>query len=44
VVFPQVGAIRGNSVSVTPTQTTTYTLYSTNEYGRSAAKVTVTVQ
>jgi hypothetical protein len=44
VVSPQVGAIRGNSVSVTPTQTTTYTLYSTNEYGRSTAKVTVTVQ
>jgi hypothetical protein len=44
VVFPQVGAIRGASVSVTPTQTTTYTLYSTNEYGRSTAKVTVTVQ
>lgn len=44
VVSPQIGAIRGTSVSVTPTQTTTYTLYSTNEYGRSTAKVTVTVQ
>jgi len=44
VVSPQVGAIRGNSVSVTPTQTTTYTLYSTNQYGRSTAKVKVTVQ
>jgi len=44
VVSPQVGAIRGDSVSVTPAQTTTYILYSTNEYGRSAAKVTVTVQ
>jgi hypothetical protein len=44
IVSPQVGAIRGTSVSVTPTQTTTYTLYSTNEYGRSTAKVTVTVQ
>jgi hypothetical protein len=44
VVSPQVGAIRGDSVSVTPAQTTTYTLYSTNEYGRSTAKVTVTVQ
>jgi hypothetical protein len=44
VVSPQVGAIRGDSVSVTPTQTTTYTLYSTNQYGRSTAKVTITVQ
>ncbi len=44
VVSPQVGAIRGDSVSVTPTQTTTYTLYSTNLYGRSTAKVTITVQ
>lgn len=44
VVSPQVGAIRGDSVSVTPTQTTTYTLYSTNQYGRSTAKVKVTVQ
>lgn len=44
IVSPQIGAIRGTSVSVSPTQTTTYYLISTNEYGRSAAKVTVTVQ
>jgi hypothetical protein len=44
IVSPQVGAIRGTSVSVTPTTTTTYTLYSTNAYGRSTAQVTVTVQ
>jgi hypothetical protein len=44
VVSPQVGAVRGTSVVVTPTATTTYTLYGTNEYGRSTAKVTVTVQ
>jgi hypothetical protein len=31
-------------VTVTPTATTTYRLYSTNAYGRSTAKVTVTVQ
>jgi hypothetical protein len=43
VVSPQVGAIRGNSVIVTPTATTTYTLYGTNQYGRSTAKVEVTV-
>ena len=44
VVSPQVGAIRGDSVVVYPTQTTTYTLYSTNQYGRSTSKVTVTVE
>src|SRR5271156_368388 len=43
-VTPQVGAIRGNTVVVTPSQTTTYTLNATNEFGRSASTVTVTVQ
>jgi len=44
IVSPQVGAIRGNTVTVTPTQTTTYTLYGTNSYGRSTASVKVTVE
>jgi hypothetical protein len=44
IVTPQIGAIRGTSVVVTPTQTTTYTLDATNEFGRSTANVTVTVQ
>jgi len=44
IVSPQMGAVRGTSVSVTPRKTTTYTLYSTNAYGRSTAKVTVKVQ
>lgn len=44
VVSPQVGALRGNSATVTPTQTTTYTLYATNQYGRTSASVVVTVQ
>ena len=44
VVSPQVGAVRGNSVIVMPAATTTYTLFGTNAYGRSTAKVTVTVQ
>jgi hypothetical protein len=44
IVTPQVGAIRGTNVSVTPTQTTTYTLDATNEFGRTTATVTVTVQ
>jgi hypothetical protein len=44
VVSPQVGAVRGSSVVVTPTTTTTYTLYGTNAFGRSKATVKVTVQ
>ena len=44
IVTPQVGAVRGNSVGVTPSQTTTYGLVSTNAYGRRVAKVKVTVQ
>lgn len=44
IISPQVGATRGSSVIVNPTSTTTYTLYSTNQYGRSTANVTVTVQ
>jgi hypothetical protein len=43
VVSPAVGAIRGNSVTVYPTVTTTYTLYATNQYGRTTGQVTVTV-
>ncbi len=43
VVSPSVGAIRKTSVVVYPTTTTTYTLYATNQYGRSKAQVTVTV-
>ena len=35
---------RETSGVVTPAQTTTYTLYSTNQYGRSTASVTVTVR
>ena len=44
IVSPQIGAIRGTSVSVAPTQTTTYTLYATGEFGRATSTVTVTVQ
>jgi hypothetical protein len=43
IVSPQAGAVRGTSVSVTPSQTTTYTLYATNQFGRTSAAVTVTV-
>jgi hypothetical protein len=44
VVSPDVGAVRGNSVSVTLSSDTTFTLYATNGYGRSTATVKVTVQ
>jgi Putative Ig domain len=38
------GGISGGTVTITPTATTTYTLNATNQYGRSTAQVTVTVQ
>jgi hypothetical protein len=41
VVSPGVGAIRGNTAVVTPAQSTTYTLYATNPYGRTTATVHV---
>jgi len=44
VISPQVGAVRGNAVTVYPTVTTTYTLDATNQYNRSKKKVTVTIQ
>jgi hypothetical protein len=43
VVSPQVGAARATSVVVTPAQTTTYTLYATNAFGRTMSAVTVIV-
>jgi hypothetical protein len=43
IVSPGPGALRDTSVTVNPTATTTYTLYSTNQYGRSTATVTVSV-
>lgn len=43
IIDPQVGPVRGTSIVVMPTVTTTYTLYSTNQYGRSTASATVTV-
>ena len=44
IVSPQIGAARGTTTIVTPTQTTTYTLYATNQFGRTSATLTVTVQ
>jgi hypothetical protein len=44
IVSPQIGAVGGTSAVVTPSTTTTYTLYATNQFGRTTATVTVTVQ
>lgn len=44
VVSPQVGAVRGTSITGPATTTTTYTLFGTNAYGRSKSTVKVTVQ
>jgi hypothetical protein len=44
IVSPQVGVMPGTSVTVVPAKTTTYTLYATNQYGRTTAKVKVTVK
>ena len=43
IVSPQVGAVRGSSVMVKPTATTTYTIYATNAFGQTKSTVTVTV-
>ena len=44
IVSPQAGVVEGTSVTIVPAKTTTYTLSSTNQYGRTTAKVKVTVQ
>jgi hypothetical protein len=44
IVTPEVGAIRGTSTVVKPSASTTYTLIATNEFGRTTANVSVTVQ
>ena len=38
-----IGPVHGTSVSVSPKRTTTYTLYATNQYGRTTATATVSV-
>jgi hypothetical protein len=45
IITPQVGAVRGNSVVLTPPSgTTTYTLEATNQFGRTTKKVTITAK
>jgi hypothetical protein len=43
IVSPEVGAVRGTSVAVAPTQSTTYTLYATNAFGRTTSTVSISV-
>jgi hypothetical protein len=43
VVSPQLGAVRGSSASVAPTQSTTYTLYAANAFGQTIATAAVSV-
>jgi hypothetical protein len=44
IVSPDIGAVRGSSAVVTPAQSTTYTLYATNAFGRTIATINITVQ
>src|SRR5207253_7923083 len=44
IVDPQIGPVRGTQTVARPSATTTYTLHSTNQYGRTTASVTVIVQ
>jgi hypothetical protein len=43
-INPLIGVVRGDRVSVSPADTTTYVLTATGPYGRSTAKVTVKAQ
>ena len=44
IVDPQIGPVRGTQTVARLSATTTYTLHSTNQYGRTTASVTVIVQ
>jgi len=43
IVSPSPGPVRGTSISISPSKTTTYTLYATNQYGQASARATVQV-
>jgi plastocyanin len=43
IVSPDAGPVRGTSVVVAPMQSTTYTLYATNAFGRTTSTVNITV-
>ena len=44
MVSPQAGVVTGTSILIVPAKTTTYTLSSTNQYGRTTAKAKVVVK
>lgn len=44
IISPEAGPVRGTSVTVHPTTTTTYTLYATNQFNRSSKTITINVQ
>jgi len=44
IITPQVGPVRGSSVVILPSATTTYSFVSTNQYGRTTKTVKITVQ
>jgi hypothetical protein len=43
IVSPEIGAVRGTSVVVMPSESTMYTLYATNGFGRTSASLNITV-
>jgi hypothetical protein len=43
VLTPQVGAVRGSSITITPTATATYTLYTINAFDKTNSTLTITV-
>lgn len=43
VLTPQVGAVRGSSVTITPTATATYTLYTINAFDKTNSTLTISV-
>jgi hypothetical protein len=43
IVSPSIGAVRASSASVSPSASTTYTLYATNAYGQTTASVSITI-
>jgi hypothetical protein len=44
IVSPDAGAVRGTSVVVAPLQSTTYTFYAINAFGRTTSSASITVQ
>jgi len=43
IVFPEAGATRATTASVSPTISTTYTLYANNAFGQTSSSVSITV-